>query len=586
MKTKYKNLLVYLTIPLIISSLFLSSCCSSLDVISKQSKEKAESTTQEANASPTAQIDIAQEGSDGYYYEKGKPLFLSGFNSIDPGKDGLTFRWKTGDDQEITGEEASHVFDNIGEYTIELMVSDGILSDTAYKKIRIIESAGLITIVKEHKFSIEIEYTIENKGPADLTNIQCGIEVPRTQFPLQTVEKYSANTSDVKELTDDNGNLIYRFSLEDIAKGESASAKVRCDLIAYEFDYKDYWDDLPKTYGPDDKDLELFTKSEKYIDSDSPKIIEQAVSIVGNETNPYRIAEKLYNFVAGRLEYDFEKLKAAESLNILETDTLSASEILERDKGICADYSILYTALCRASGIPAQFIKGIPVFSILQEENKQLSNDHAWVKIKLPVYGWVPIDITSESGFMSYDCFLNIETFKSLNFFYESLTIEGEKYYPTGFYYNWDGDTMPDVSQKTTYRVSGIDYEDISVVAENEFLDRINGILSEYTALVNNVNSAHSENWIFNDPQEIAIEENFLTALLELSDKLKKFSYPQSFKEKRDNMVKISEEICVHKEAQINYMKNNNFESNIDSYNKFFSALDSLYNYYNDIIVK
>jgi len=44
--------------------------------------------------------------------------------------------------------------------------------------------------------------------------------------------------------------------------------------------------------------------------------------------------------------------------------------------------------------------------------------------------------------------------------------------------------------------------------------------------------------------------------------------------------------ICTHKEAQINYMKNNNFESNIDSYNKFFSALDSLYNYYNDIIDK
>jgi len=50
---------------------------------------------------------------------------------------------------------------------------------------------------------------------------------------------------------------------------------------------------------------------------------------------------------------DFKKLKAAESLSISETDTLNASEILDRERGICTDYSILYAALYRAFGIPA-----------------------------------------------------------------------------------------------------------------------------------------------------------------------------------------------------------------------------------------
>ncbi|MHB9129354.1 MAG: transglutaminase-like domain-containing protein, partial [Candidatus Humimicrobiaceae bacterium] len=54
--------------------------------------------------------------------------------------------------------------------------------------------------------------------------------------------------------------------------------------------------------------------------------------------NGEKFAEKLYNFVKNKLEYDYEKF--AQKSN----KTLKASEILNLDKGICQDYSILYAA--------------------------------------------------------------------------------------------------------------------------------------------------------------------------------------------------------------------------------------------------
>lgn len=574
MKTKDKNLLIYLITPLIITSLFLSSCCFNLNKILEPVEEPTVEFSEETNTSPTAEIDITQEGSDGYYYEKGKPIFLSGSNSIDPDEDELTFVWKIRDGEEISEEETSYVFDNVGEYTIELTVSDGIFSNTAYKSIRIIESTGLIIPLKENRCSIEIEYTIENKGPGDLVNVQCRVEVPKTRLPFQIVEECSTNSKNVEELIDDMGNLIYKFSLKDIAEGESASVKVSCDVTIYEFGYKDYSDVSVTTYDPVDKDLELYTKSEKYIDSDSPAIIEAATSIVGDETNPYKIAEKLYNFVTGKLDYDYEKIEE------LYFETVNASEILKKDKGVCGDYSILYSALCRAAGIPAQFVQGVPVLSILEEEDGQLPYDHAWVEIKLPGYGWVPIDITAESGFMAYNYYLNIETYKGSGTFYKSLTIDEENHYPTGYFYYWF-DVEPDIIFESFYRASGIEYEDIEMVAENAFLEKVYNLLDEYTAAINHVNVSHKQGWIFNDPEEIALEVTFLVKLQELSSKLKKFSYPQSYTGDRNNLIKISEEICIYKEAQISYMRTNNYDGAIDSQNKFADAFDSLFDYYN-----
>ena len=74
---------------------------------------------------------------------------------------------------------------------------------------------------------------------------------------------------------------------------------------------------------------------------------------------------------------------------------------------------------------------------------------------------------------------------------------------------------------------------------EVTFLNNVCHILDKYNSAVNHMNTYHKENWVFNDPEEIALEETFLIKLRELSDELKSFSYPDSYTNQRNNFVNI-----------------------------------------------
>ncbi|MBN1542125.1 transglutaminase domain-containing protein [candidate division KSB1 bacterium] len=67
-----------------------------------------------------------------------------------------------------------------------------------------------------------------------------------------------------------------------------------------------------------------------------------------------------------------------------------AATMLETIKDDEARYAMLYTALCRASGIPARLVSG---FSI--EENRRL-RERVWNEFFLPNYGWIPADIAAD----------------------------------------------------------------------------------------------------------------------------------------------------------------------------------------------
>ncbi len=244
---------------------------------------------------------------------------------------------------------------------------------------------------------------------------------------------------------------------------------------------------------------------------------------MGQEKDPLVIAEKLYDLVTATLDYDH---------SILENGKFGfnyASQVLQDGKGVCTDYSVLYAALCRAAGIPAVIVQGVPVFSILNEPEKELPYGHAWVEIKLPGYGWVPVDVTSEEDFMEYNYFLNLQTYKGSGIFHKSLKIDGEDYYPGGFYYTWTGETEPNIVQRISYRVKGLDRSELKVSTESSFLDNISAVLSEYNLAINHINNAHKQGWTFNDPEDIAIEETFLAKLTELSVSLKNITGCRKF---------------------------------------------------------
>ena len=101
--------------------------------------------------------------------------------------------------------------------------------------------------------------------------------------------------------------------------------------------------------------------------------------IVGDETNPYRIAQKIFAAVdeipwAGAREYS--------TIANLSDYTLHAGH------GDCGEQTLLLIALMRLNGIPARWQSGW-TFTTGDYENI-----HDWAEIYLAPYGWIPVDVT------------------------------------------------------------------------------------------------------------------------------------------------------------------------------------------------
>ncbi|MEO6170557.1 MAG: transglutaminase-like domain-containing protein [Lysobacter sp.] len=110
--------------------------------------------------------------------------------------------------------------------------------------------------------------------------------------------------------------------------------------------------------------------------------------VVGRETNPYRIAQKLFAAVdgipwAGALEYS--------------TISNISDHALRTGHADCGQQTLLLMTLLRLNGIPARWQSGM-VFSDSQVGGSALAdywNLHDWGQVYLAPYGWVPMDVTT-----------------------------------------------------------------------------------------------------------------------------------------------------------------------------------------------
>jgi hypothetical protein len=106
-------------------------------------------------------------------------------------------------------------------------------------------------------------------------------------------------------------------------------------------------------------------------------IQELADEIVGEETNAYWIARRLYDYVIDNVEYQL-----IGGWDVPEV-------VLERGTGSCSEYAFTYIALCRAAGLPARYQGSIAGRSDAASIDEVF---HRWTQVYLPGYGWVPVD--------------------------------------------------------------------------------------------------------------------------------------------------------------------------------------------------
>lgn len=119
-----------------------------------------------------------------------------------------------------------------------------------------------------------------------------------------------------------------------------------------------------------------------YTEFEAPHIIRLdslARKIVGNETNPYKKSELVYNYInstypwAGAREYS--------------TIPSIPEYVIEEGHGDCGQVALLYISLMRTLGIPARWESGW----MLHPGEKNL---HDWAEVYFEGIGWVPVDLS------------------------------------------------------------------------------------------------------------------------------------------------------------------------------------------------
>lgn len=101
--------------------------------------------------------------------------------------------------------------------------------------------------------------------------------------------------------------------------------------------------------------------------------------IVGDETNPYKIAQKIYAYV------DTIKWGTAIEYSTVRNLSMRAVEAPYAD---CGQQSMLLITLLRLNGIPAKWQSG------WEFSPTTFHTMHDWAEVYFEPYGWVPVDVT------------------------------------------------------------------------------------------------------------------------------------------------------------------------------------------------
>ena len=126
------------------------------------------------------------------------------------------------------------------------------------------------------------------------------------------------------------------------------------------------------------------TRADKCVPSGDSEVMGLSRKITGKETNPYKKAKLIYDYMLDTY-----------TLQTVRSESSSPLELIKRKKGDAYDFAVIYTALLRASGIPAQ-----PDCGVLVDRDMKTRN-HWWSEFYINGVGWIPVDPALGAG-LSY----------------------------------------------------------------------------------------------------------------------------------------------------------------------------------------
>jgi len=255
-------------------------------------------------------------------------------------------------------------------------------TDTLYQIRR--QSAASRVRTDGKKETLELVHQVRNYGPGELVSLDIYLAVPRNLYSQKLLASPKFTPEPHGFVKDEWGQKMAHYHYANVPAGRfvTVSWKAEVELFKTRFflfpEKAGSLSDVPKEI----QDRYLCDGSKYWIND--AYIQKTAKDVVGDETNCYWIARKLFEHVTRRMHYE-----RTGGWNVAPT-------VLKRGNGSCSEYSFVYISLCRAAGLPARYVGSI----VIRGDDASTDDGvfHRWPEVYLPNYGWVPVDPSAVRG--------------------------------------------------------------------------------------------------------------------------------------------------------------------------------------------
>jgi transglutaminase-like putative cysteine protease/sugar lactone lactonase YvrE len=230
---------------------------------------------------------------------------------------------------------------------------------------------------KPRRERVEHVWTLSNYGPGDVLDLELSVALPMDLENQRLLTQPAFSVEPQTIATDRWGQRCAVFDLGEVAAGQKIGVSYTVDVELREVFHVIYPDEVGGLDEIPPAIRSQYTADSPRYDYGSPFMRKTVEKIVGDETNPYRIARKIYAHVIDRLHYQM-----IGGWDIPEV-------VLRRGSGSCSEYTYTFIALCRAAGVPARYQGSIA----MRGDDASIDEAfHRWAQIYLPGHGWIPVD--------------------------------------------------------------------------------------------------------------------------------------------------------------------------------------------------
>jgi sugar lactone lactonase YvrE len=241
----------------------------------------------------------------------------------------------------------------------------------------IIHDEQTYALGEKRRARVEHLWEFANYGPGEVTALELNLAIPMNLRHQTLLSEVTFSIEPTTIAVDTWGQQCALFDLGAVPPGEKRSVVYSVEVEIAEINHLI----IPGNVGSLDQIpseiRERYTADSSRYRYDTPFMRESVEKVVGDETNPYWIARRIYDHIISELEYQM-----IGGWDIPEV-------VLKRGSGSCSEYTYTFIAMCRAAGIPARYQGSI---SVRGDDASIDEAFHRWAEIYLPGYGWIPVD--------------------------------------------------------------------------------------------------------------------------------------------------------------------------------------------------